>query len=230
MTDRNRRKFLKDLATAASGVVLMPAVSACSSSAKQRAADEAAGTAVSMDVSLDEIPKVKPANWDPIAYNRIRGNAGAIPESYQDDINGPEGEEQHLGKHLPYLPEVEADKVPEGYVALMWGDPEKGYTRHPNAEPGPDNNYEGHWYNWIRIRKATEDDAIELQSEYTGWPGTRPDDSGAYAVFGEHDITSDSGKNTIYLAALPADVEKGDTVRIYAHCLTHGEYVDFITL
>lgn len=228
MSERNRREFLRDLAVATGAVVLVPTVSACSSSGEQ--IREAAASGEAMSVSLDEIPRSKPSHWDPIAYNRIRGNAGAIPESYLDEINGPDGEQQHLGKHLPYVPDLAADEIPAGYVALMWGDPELDYTRHPNAVPGPDNDYEGHWYDWIRIRKATSGDAIELQSEYTSWPGTNPDDSGAYAVLGDQPITSDSGKNTIYLAALPADVVKGDRVRIYSHCLTHGEYVDFITV
>jgi hypothetical protein len=33
-----------------------------------------------------------------------------------------------------------------------------------------------------------------------------------------------------FVAALPDDVAPGDTIRIYAHCLTHGEYVDFMTI
>jgi hypothetical protein len=71
---------------------------------------------------------------------------------------------------------------------------------------------------------------MELESRYSEWPGISPDDNGAYAVFGGGEITDDAGKNTIYLAALPPGVVSGDTVRIWAHCLTHGEYVDFITV
>ena len=48
------------------------------------------------------------------------------------------------------------------------------------------------------------------------------------AVAGGGDITAESGKNTVYLCKLPDGLQKGDTVRIWAHCLTHGEYVDFI--
>ncbi|MBC7172612.1 MAG: hypothetical protein H5U40_09310, partial [Polyangiaceae bacterium] len=100
-------------------------------------------------------------------------------------------------------------------------------ARHPNAAPGPDNGGEGHWYNWIRVRKATEDESLEQESSYPLWPGGA---SEGYAVSDGGDITADGGKNTVYLVALPADVSPGDLVRIHAHCLTHGEYVDFITL
>jgi hypothetical protein len=175
-------------------------------------------------------PLTRPEAWDPIAYNRDRGNAGAIPQSYLDDVNGADGEKKHLGKHLPYQPELTTGIVPEGYVALMWGDPRKGYTRHPNADRGPANNHEGHWYNWIRIRKAVEEDATEAQSDFSGWPNTAEGDTGKYAGFAGREITSEQGKNTVYLARLPKDVQPGDTVRIWAHCLTHGEYVDFLTL
>jgi hypothetical protein len=176
------------------------------------------------------VPLCRPDDWDPIAFNRDRGNAGAIPESYRDAINGPDGVTAHLGKHLPYFPDLGEVPVPAGFAAIMWGDPSQGYLRHPNAEPNESNNHEGHWYNWIRIRKAVDGEAEELQSTYTGWPLAGEGDSGAYAVFGGGDITEDSGKNTIYLAALPADLEPGDTIRIHAHCLTHGEYVDFLTV
>ena len=112
----------------------------------------------------------------------------------------------------------------------MWGDTSKGYARHPNAARSEANNQQGHWYDWIRIRKAVEGETEELQSNYSDWPGTAPSDNGAYAVFGGGDITADSGKNTIYLAALPEGVKSGDRVRVWAHCLTHGEYVDFLTV
>lgn len=217
---QTRRDFLTRLSAAAGAVVLVPSVS-CVSSAQNSAPTSPAGAS---------LPFTQPPAWDALTYNRVRGNAGAIPDSYLPSINGPDGDAQHLGKHLPYVPSVDAATVPEGFVAIMWGDPEKGHAKHPNAVRSEANNHEGHWYNWIRIRKATEEDAEELQSTYTDWPGDGADASGAYAVFGGGAITDDGGKNTIYLAALPADVEPGDTVRIYAHCLTHGEYVDFLTV
>jgi hypothetical protein len=214
----NRRQFLKQLAHVAGGVVLVPYVTSCGGTEETPAGEESA------------VPVERPDGWDSIAYNRERGNAGAIPESYRADINGPDGVTKHLGKHLPYVPQIDASLVPAGFLALMWGDPDKGYTRHPNAPKNDSNGQQGHWYNWIKLRLATEDEAEEVQSTYTNWPGTNPPDSGAYAVFGGGDVTADSGKNTIYLAALPQGARQGDTLRVWAHCLTHGEYVDFITL
>lgn len=217
----NRREFLQTMAAATGAVVLVPAISSCGSSS----ATVRDGLASADPLA---VPMTRPADWDPILYNRVRGNAGAIPDSYLPDINGPDGEAVHLGKHLPYIPEIDTSMVPEGYVAIMWGDPELGYVRHPNAPRNESNNHEGHWYNWIRIRKATIAEAEEMQSTYSDWPGIEPSDNGAYVVFGGGDIEADSGKNTVYLAALPADVRPGDIVRVHAHCLTHGEYVDFI--
>lgn len=215
----DRRAFLRTLATAAGAVVLVPAVSACGGASSTP--DSATGPSA--------IPKRRPAGWDPIAFNRDRGNAGAIPDTYLPDINGPDGESQHIGKHLPFVPDADEGLVPSGFVAIMWGDPDAGHARHPNA-PRTDENPDGHWYDWIRVRKATDEDAAELESTYTDWPGTTEDATGAYAVFGDGALTDDSGRNTIYLAALPPDVGPGDTVRIHAHCLTHGEYVDFVTI
>ena len=216
-----RRTFLLQLSRATGAVVLMPLVSRCGGATAVEAAAAAAGPA---------IPRSLPAAWDPIAFNRIRGNAGAIPDSYLESINGPDGEAAHLGKHLPYLPEIDAESIPDGFVAIMWGDPEKGHAAHPNSARGEANNFEGHWYNSIKLRKATDDDAEEAESTYVDWPGIGEGSSGAYVVFGGGEITDDSGKQTVYLAALPSDVEPGDTIRIYAHCLTHGEYVDFVQI
>jgi hypothetical protein len=241
----SRRQFLEALAGATGAVVLMPVVTACKKKdeggseapaepPKQAANDEAGKDAPPKDepkpAGPAEPPTAKPEGWDPIAYNKERGNAGAIPESYLPSINGPDGENKHLGKHLPYQPKVEAKLVPDGFIALMWGDPDKGHAKHPNAKKSPDNDNHGHWYNWIKIRKAGDGEVEELQSEYTDWPGTNKDDSGKYAVFGGGDIEADGGKNTIYLAGMPKDLKSGDTIRIWAHCLTHGEYVDFLTL
>lgn len=213
----DRRTFTRRIALGAGSVMLLPVVTACGGATKGAA--EMAGAAV---------PLVKPDGWDPVGYNKVRGNAGAIPASYLPSINGPEGEKGHLGKHLPYIPKGVAE-VPEGYVAIMWGDPDKGHVRHPNAAPSESNKL-GHWYNWIKVRKAVAGDAEELQSSYAGWPAVGEGDNGAYKVLGGGEITDDKGKNTIYLVALPKDVKSGDTVRIHAHCLTHGEYVDFITV
>ncbi len=213
----NRRTFIKKASLITGHCILLPTTS---------------WALTPTPIALPDIPFELPADWNPIAFNRTRGNAGAIPESYLADINGLDGESQHLGKHLPYQPDIDSSLIPKGFIALMWGDPAKGHARHPNAVRGADNNHEGHWYNWIRIRKAVAESAsvTEIESDYSDWPVIGANDKGAYAVYGGGDITADAGKNTIYLAMLPPDVTFGDTIRIWAHCLTHGEYVDFLTL
>ena len=176
------------------------------------------------------VPLTRPEGWDAMTFNRDRGNAGAIPDTYLDDINGPNGDAGHLGKHLPYIPDVDPALVPEGFVALMWGDPEKGHVRHPNAAANPETGYIGHWYNWIRVRRAVDGDSDEIQSTFNAWPSPQADDSGTYLVHGGGDIMADTGKNTIYLVGLPDGAAQGDEIRVYAHCLHHGEYVDFLTI
>lgn len=242
MSEQNRRDFLRHLAIAAGGVVLVPVVSACSTmESGTKGAEHALGknTAAAAKSTAEDmqkellayVPKAKPEGFEPVSFNKARGNAGAIPETYHASINGEDGDTKHLGKHLPFVPKLaDASVVPAGFVAIMWGDPEKGHARHPNA-PKSESNPQGHWYNWIKIRKAVEsDDVEELQSTYTNWPGLEEGATGAYAVFGGGDMHVDGGKNTIYLAGLPKDVKSKDTVRVWAHCLTHGEYVDFITV
>lgn len=226
MSSASRRQFLLHLSRLTGAVVLMPSVSACSGAPAQPTSMPSA----SAGSPVETLPRTAGPDWDAFAFNRERGRAGAIPESYLDDILSASGDTDHLGKHLPYVPAFDPATAPEGYLPVMWGDPDKGHARHPNAVRSEANNHEGHWYNWIRVRKATEDDAMELESRYSDWPGTTQDDTGAYAVFGGGEITDDAGKNTIYLAALPPDVQSGDVVRIWAHCLTHGEYVDFLTV
>jgi hypothetical protein len=227
--ESNRRSFLKKLATATGAVALAPIASACGSEDVQPApgAETSSGSELTQTVDPLAVPNAKPDAWDAVAWNRERGNAGAIPDSYLEAINGADGETMHLGKHLPYVPALAAGAVPAGHVAIMWGDPSKGHARHPNAAPGPDNGGEGHWYDWIRVRKATEGEAEERESRFAAWPGTA---SEGFVASDGGDVASDSGKNTVYLVALPADVAPGDVVRVYAHCLTHGEYVDFVTL
>ena len=208
----HRKEFLHDLAFYTSSAFLIPVVSVCKPDKKK---------------SLN-IPARKPVDWDPISFNRNRGNAGAIPGSYLKDVNGPDGEKKHIGKHLPYIPKIKKTENIEGFLPIMWGDPAKGHARHPNAPQDSSKNYEGHWYDWIRIRKAWAKESMELKSAYSNWPETAKSDSGSYMPFAGTDVTQDAGKNTIYLAALPSDVKKGDTIRIYAHCKTHGEWVDFL--
>lgn len=223
--DQGRREFLHRLAATTGGVVLLPAVSACTG----KSGGKTSGTGGGKTAEVPAVPKTAPAGWNPIKFNKDRGNAGAIPETYHASINGADGVKSHLGKHLPYVPKVDSKLVPEGFLALMWGDPSKGYVKHPNAPKSADLP-EGHWYNWIRIRKASDGDAEELESKYPDWPNMPDGSKGGYVAYEGDDIKAESGKNTVYLAALPKDCKKGDTIRVYAHCLTHGEYVDFLTI
>jgi hypothetical protein len=244
----NRRDFLKKMAAVTGGVVLAPMVVACTGGSQggkaaggttpakkdiKGAAGEpkadGMGYAGPVKTSV-AVPQDKPSDWDAVAFNKKRGNAGAIPKSYLGSINGPDGDKKHLGKHLPFIPTLgEGNAVPAGHVAIMWGDPSKGYAQHPNAEKDISKKYIGHWYNWIRVRKAVAGEAEEAQSTFADWPGTG-EEAKKYVAKGGGDIKADKGKSTVYLVALPKDVKKGDTVRIWAHCLTHGEFVDFITV
>lgn len=173
----------------------------------------------------DGPPLARPDGWDPVAFNLRRGREGAIPASYMAQIEAPDGIAQHLGKHLPYVPAF--PETPAGMLALMWGDPSLGYAAHPNAPP-TESNPEGHWYNWIRVRASSEAEAEETESVFSGWPTAGDSDTGRYGGLNGAALTDNAGKNTIYLVALPPGVGPNDWVRVHAHCLTHGEYVDFV--
>ncbi len=215
-TKSNRKDFLKNLASYTGAMVLLPTVTQCKWQKKD---------------GLLAVPFKKPSEWDSVWFNKTRGNQGAIPKTYLKDINGPDGVKKHIGKHLPYVPQIGPLKIPQGYLPIMWGDPSKGYAKHPNAPKDDSKNYEGHWYNWIRIRRSSNmGNEDELQSNYSSWPNRGEYDNGDYIALNGKDITKDSGKNTIYLVALPKDVKKGDTIRIHAHCKTHGEWVDFLNV
>lgn len=175
------------------------------------------------------LPLARPQGWDAIAFNRERGNAGAVPENYRSQINGPESERAHIGKHLPYLPTLAAGAVPSGMLGLMFGDPSLGRTRHPNDSPSAAMP-RGHWFDWVKVRKATDGDAEERVSHFNGWPVPSPSDNGRIIPQEGDDPTADHGKNSVYLVALPPDVRPGDTLRVVGHCIAHGEYVDFVTL
>lgn len=224
MTQLDRRQFIRVLGSASTAFVLAPILTSCASS------DPVAASSGAESVSSSRVPAppdTRPSDWDAVAYNRTRANAGAVPASYLDAINAADGAANAIGKHLPYIPQLEPGVVPEGMVAIMWGDPSKGHAAHPNAVRNESNHMEGHWYDWIEARKAVDSSVVVQRSTYPEWPA--PAD-GRFAVRGGGDITADAGKNTVYLVALPPGVGPGDTVRIFAHCLTHGEYVDFITL
>lgn len=227
-----RRDLLELLAAATGASVLAPIAVGCGSSSPAdttgSSTDETSGGERASTDPMD-VPYTRPEGWDPIAFNRDRGNAGAIPEAYRDEINGPDGALMHLGKHLPYVPTLTGATVPAGMIALMWGDPSLGRAKHPNALPN-ETAPDGHWYDWIRIRKATMDGAVEITSTYGRWPVVLDTDNGAIGAQEGTDPTADQGKNTVYLAQLPEGLVSGDVIRIHANCLTHGEYVDFLTI
>lgn len=219
----DRRRFIKDMTMLGGAVLLLPSMTACTDSNDTTKTENGEKAAAGDPLA---IPQSQPADWDAIAFNKERALAGAAPASYHGAISSEDGDTKHVGKHLPYLPGFEA--TPDGYVAVMFGDERKGYPRHPNSEPIPDINDEGHWYDWIRISKAGSDS--EITSTYSSWPETAEDDKGRYAVFSGDDIKAGKGRETVYLAALPDGVKKGDTIRIVGHCNKHGEWVDFFTL
>ncbi|MFO0740014.1 MAG: hypothetical protein U0270_29215 [Labilithrix sp.] len=145
--------------------------------------------------------------------------------SYLSKVNGPDGATQHLGKHLPYVAEIQG--IPAGMLPLMWGDPRQGYAKHPNA-PKSDELPSGHWFDWIRVRPAVEGEAEERESRFSSWPRTSAGDNGRLASQEGGDPSTDDGKNTVYVVELPSGARAGDWVRVHGHCLTHGEYVDFV--
>lgn len=209
----SRRQFLQQ-ASFAGLSLLLPTSIGCVHGRELRGPEGARG---------DGLPLARPERWDPVAFNLQRGRAGAIPAAYFAKIEEPDGIAQHLGKHLPYVPAL--PETPRGMLALMWGDPSHGYARHPNAPPTPDNPA-GHWYNWIRVRGSTD----EIESRFSGWPSPGAGDTGRYTALNGVALTDDEGRSTVYLVALPSDARANDWVRIHAHCLTHGEYVDFVRI
>lgn len=222
MNSSNRRDFLKTTAAGAGLVLLSPVAISCGG-ASQEDTQPIAG-------AIPPLPTSLPADWDPIVFNRERGNAGAIPELYHAAINGPDGATKHIGKHLPYLAPVEPTLVGAGYLPIMWGDPAKGYAQHPNDAQNDETGFAGHWFTWVRVRKATSGEAEERETRFDNWPIPGAGSTGTFSVLGGGGITANSGKNTIYKVSLPGDVGPGDTVRVCGYCLNHGEYVDFLTL
>ena len=96
-----RRTFAQQLATLTGGFVLLPAISACKSGPTLKAAAPPTRAVQPKRAARSEravLPWEKPADWDPLAFNRKRGNAGAIPASYLSDINGPDGDTKHVGE------------------------------------------------------------------------------------------------------------------------------------
>lgn len=214
----DRRTFIK--ATTLGGVALSVPLTGCKSG------EAPAAASAGPDLALP--PITRPGDWDPVAYNLARGAAGFIPANYMADIQAPEGIANHLGKHLPYIPALGAEKQVAGMVPIMWGNPAAGHAKHPNSSRS-EANPEGHWYNWIRIAVEGEPDS-EVETRYDDWPACTDQVNGRLVAFEGDDPAADFGKNTVYLAQLPAGAASGKTLRIWAHCLTHGEYVDFVSL
>lgn len=220
----NRRTFLQQSAVAGLALpTLGSVISGCASTATPASAPAVTGGTPA------GVPITRPSTWDVVAFNTARGDAGAIPASYMEKIKAADGLPQHLGKHLPYLPSgVPADRVPADYLSIMWGDPKLGYTMHPNA-PKSESNPEGHWYNWVRV--ALEgNEGSQVETRFDDWPKCTDAVKGQLVGFEDPDPSVNGGKNSIYLAQLPAGAKSGDVLRIWAHCLTHGEYLDFVTL
>jgi len=233
MKIQDRREFLRQLAIATGGVVVLPMAVSCTGDGKEGGQTKAEVANAGVDLvesKMEVVPLTRPVDWDPVAFNTVRGGEGAIPALYMEQINAPDGVVNHMGKHLPYVPSIDPSLVPEGYLAIMWGDPEKGHAMHPQAPAKTEAYPLGHWYNWIKVRKSVEGEAIEVASAFTSWPGPAEGDTGLFVAADGGDLAADSGKNTVYLVKLPDDVAPGDTVRIYGHCLYHGEYVDFVTV
>jgi len=228
---KDRRKFLKLLAAATGGVVVAPILTSCHRSpgepGEKQKKVSGPGVRLGEDGML-KIPLERPVDWDPVAFNKIRGNQGAIPKSYLPDINGEYGVPKHLGKHLPYRPRIDVTLVPEGFLAIMWGNPDRGWAQHPQSPKGSEDYPRGHWYDWVRVRRATRGEAVEVESRYSAWPESGKGDSGLFVASDGGKLEADGGRNTVYLVKLPTDLVSGDTLRIYGHCLYHGEYVDFV--
>ena len=236
--ETKRREFLRDVGVTFGTAAVAPAVlSACNRQAETETTPEPEVNQIEPEVetaqpaqgSLD-VPTSRPSDWDVLAFNRERGNAGAIPEAFRETVNSPEGGNNFLGKHLPYLPHEGAPAAPEGFLAVMFGDASAGYPRHPASPVGTAGYEDGHWFDWVKIRKAVDGDAEEVESTFTSWPEPGEGQTGQYAVLGGGEITENAGTNTVYLVRLPADVSPGDAIRVIGHCNVHGEYVDFLTI
>ncbi|NRA36530.1 MAG: twin-arginine translocation signal domain-containing protein [Planctomycetes bacterium] len=208
-----RRDFIKTLSATAAVAFILPSFTSCTTSG----GSGNGGAARATDPLA--LPSSKPADWDAISFNMQRALAGAAPESYHGSISGEGGDKKHVGKHTPFAPSIK--DVPEGYVAVMFGDDSKSYPKHPNSDT--------HWYDWVSIRKSSAGTAEEVTSKYGAWPSVTANDNGKYAAQGK-DIKENGGRGTVYLAKLPADVKKGDLVRIVGHCKKHGDWVNFVSI
>lgn len=210
----SRRDFLKTISGGVGATLVLPSLVGCSKVEDATVTNTLGATNLGSTDPLN-IPLSRPSNWNPIEFNLKRGMAGAVPESYRASISGADGPLLHIGKHTPFIAPVDKAMLAQGFIALMIGDPARGYARHPSSAT--------HSYDWISITKNGE--ATAYRSNYAAWPTDTN-----LLVLGGGDITASNGVNTIYLASLPPGTKPGDTIRVVGHCNTHGEYVDFLQL
>ncbi len=171
------------------------------------------------------LPRARDGAWDAIVFNLARARQGAVPPAYLALIEGLGGIPQHLGKHLPFL--VADGNLLDAALAanllpIQWGDPGKGHARHPNAAP-TEAVPSGHYYDWVDLLVGD----AETRVAFAPWPQNRADVAGAYRGLRTDDPTGEEGRDTVYLLPM-GGASCGVDVRVHGHCLTHGEYVDFV--
>ncbi|MBW1880892.1 MAG: hypothetical protein JRJ84_21265, partial [Deltaproteobacteria bacterium] len=89
----DRREFLAKLTLTTGGLLLLPLAASCGGGSEDVTDVADAGTPEPTEPTgpaepvatpeptkdLPAVPLVEPDGWDPIAFNKTRGNAGAIP-------------------------------------------------------------------------------------------------------------------------------------------------------
>lgn len=213
----DRRSLLRRLAALGAA----PALAAACGGARPAPIDPAERAAYALP------PVTPPAGWDPIAYNLARGRVGYIPPDYLAEVKGPGGFAVIVGEHLGYAVQHEAVKLSEGRLALMFGDPRRGHVRHPNS-PRTKSDLVGHWVDWIRVRAVKGGE--EVETRFDDWPVCSSLVQGRILPRVGNNPADDSGRNSVFVAKLPEGVAVGDQLRIWAHCRSHGEYVDYANL
>lgn len=176
------------------------------------------------------VPNAQPSDWDAVAFNTEAAKGGAVPKEYLEKVTGVDGATAHVGKHLAFVVPATGFEIPSGRLALMFGDAAAGDAQHPNAPAGTAGMENGHFFDTIRVRKSTDEQAEEAVTTFGGWPEVGEGSTGLYAAMGGGDIKENDGKTTVYLVNIPADVKSGEMVRVVGHCRYHGEYVQFVSV